>query len=150
MTVSPEKIAEMLAAAEKATPGPWSITQQTGGEPYINAPYGDIAFVSIAWEMRDPELNYLVHLDPQTITDLLTELQSLRSQLSGMTEETMGPVRESICTGIVADELRKNVGFRLLVTLAYSAKDYEQALPEAADVMAGIAVTALRKKGVLK
>ena len=50
---------------------------------------------------------------------------------------------------IVADELRKNLGFRLLVTLAYSPKDYSAALPEAAEVFAEIAVKALRQAGHL-
>lgn len=50
---------------------------------------------------------------------------------------------------IVAAELRKNIGFRLLVTLAYSAKDYEKALPEVADVFAEVAVKALIDAGRL-
>ncbi len=67
MTVSPEKIAEMLAAAEKATPGPWE-----NDDPRIFYAE-DAAFVTLC--------------KPTTITSILTELTTLR-QLSGITEET--------------------------------------------------------------
>lgn len=50
---------------------------------------------------------------------------------------------------IVADELRKNIGFRMLVTLAYSPKEYTTALPEAAEVIAEVAVKALKAAGKL-
>ena len=50
---------------------------------------------------------------------------------------------------IVADELRKNIGFRLLITLAYPPRDYEKALKEAADVFAECVVKALKKGGAL-
>ena len=92
-----EKLAEMLAAAEKATPGPW-MTEPTGdgmADMRIFAQPAEyrhrIVIANVAPQKSDADAFYLARLDPQTITDILIELQSLRSQLSGITEETRAP-----------------------------------------------------------
>ena len=94
MTVSNEKLAEMLAAATGVTPGPWH-RHEAPGITSVRSPGFVICSVSYgrhgaASSHRDA--NHIANCDPQTITDILTELTTLRSQLSGMTEETSSAV----------------------------------------------------------
>jgi len=51
---------------------------------------------------------------------------------------------------IVADELRKNIAFRLLITLAYPQNQYDTALRECASVISEHVVNALKKQGAIK
>jgi hypothetical protein len=78
MTVSPEKIAEMLAAAEKATPGPWEARTQaewTTGYDFFAGKDGAFCFPV---DLEAEDAAHINNCDPQTITDLLTELQHRR------------------------------------------------------------------------
>jgi hypothetical protein len=93
--ISDERLAEMLAAAEKATPGKRRITKFNGIPNAVMAPdpdFGGIAICTIAVH-RDIHANaeLIRAFDPDTIREILTELTTLRSQLSGMTEETSSP-----------------------------------------------------------
>ncbi len=99
--ISPEKTAEMLAAAEKATAGTWK------AEGYVV--FGDwqasgaIAVVRTA-EKAFADTKYIALCDPQTITAILTELITLRSQadvLSGESGELVKRLRAD------ASQLRK-------------------------------------------
>lgn len=77
MTVSPEKIAEMMAAAEKATPGPRE-RHVIDASTYR---YVEDAEKAVARDQADADFNALC--DPQTITALLTELQHRREAEAG-------------------------------------------------------------------
>lgn len=75
--ISPEKIAEMLAAAEKATAGAWK------AEGYVV--FGDwqasgaIAVIKTA-EKAFADTKYIAFCDPETITAVLSELLTLRAE----------------------------------------------------------------------
>ena len=92
MTVSPEKIAEMLAAAEKATPGKRRITEFNGVPNAIMTPHPDFGGMAICTLAVHHDIHGNAELlkltDPDTIREILTELTTLRSQLSGITDET--------------------------------------------------------------
>jgi hypothetical protein len=88
MTVSPEKIAEMLAAAEKATPGPWMTAGGANSHVFDLRIVRDLPEEPIVAFSDGADAAHIANCDPQTITAILTELTTLRSQLSGITDET--------------------------------------------------------------
>ena len=88
MTLNPnvteERVREMLAAAEKATPGPWSVRMYSGTSTLrmvtdpgrkgmcIEAVPGDTA-------------DFIANCDPQAIYSILTELLAARRTIEEMT-----------------------------------------------------------------
>jgi hypothetical protein len=81
--ISPEKIAEMLAAAEKATPGPWGtddphiVFSATGGAVvYLAGTRG----LDTAYPQAVADATYIALCDPETITEILSELLTLRAE----------------------------------------------------------------------
>ena len=118
-----EQVEEILAGCEGVTPGPWRISG-LDADQHIAAPYGDdgIAFVSIAWEMRDPELRHIARLDPQTVASLATELLALRKrveELEGALEDAARMAERGILSadgGQAASEIRSLTPQRLRQT----------------------------------
>ena len=82
--VTEERVREMLAAAEKATPGPWSVRMYSGTSTLrmvtdpgrkgmcIEAVPGDTA-------------DFIANCDPQAIYSILTELLAARRTIEEMT-----------------------------------------------------------------
>lgn len=103
MTISTERLQEMLAAAEKATPGPWKsyasvVSSETARHPdkydpndalpdrravaYCGDEFRTRMGLPIGAE-RDGNAAHIANCDPATIRELITELLASRSGVEG-------------------------------------------------------------------
>jgi hypothetical protein len=99
VTVSPEKIAEMLAAAENpgVTPGPWNYLDI--GEVWHAVEADDNHTPIAVTDHGDPTGEHIALCDPQTITAILNELVAARSQLDALTAARDEAVEAALIAG---------------------------------------------------
>lgn len=98
-TLSPERVAEIRALAEKATPGPWiraGVRHKIGQESCfaVGPDVNPIAFLPIGSQQRDrfhaeafKDAAYIAALDPQTVLALLASHEALRAEVERLREE---------------------------------------------------------------
>ena len=107
-TLSPERVAEIRALAEKATPGPWYSDKGTlwhfGGDPSCcgngqtvytasGEPIGQECCGNPDWqreqlaESNEANAAYIAALDPQTVLALLASHEALRAEVERLREE---------------------------------------------------------------
>jgi hypothetical protein len=82
--ISDERLAEMLAAAEKATPGPWEARTQaewTTGYDFFAGKDGAFCFPV---DLEAEDAAHINNCDPASITAALTELQHRREAEAGI------------------------------------------------------------------
>jgi hypothetical protein len=78
---APERIAEKLAAAEAATPGPWDVDEQPGDtSPMVMQAYGINGHIAYATGFQDDDqasadFAYIAAMNPKEGKSLLSELQ---------------------------------------------------------------------------
>ena len=95
-TLSPERVAEIRALAEKATPGPWiraGVRHKIGQESCfaVGPDVNPIAFLPIGSQQRDrfhaeafKDAAYIAALDPQTVLALLASHAALVAEVEVM------------------------------------------------------------------
>lgn len=105
-----ERLKELLAACEKATPGPWE--KQNGTDVYTHIVRGpNHRYIMAAPQgsrgQESADASYVAACDPQTITALIQELLSLRQKDGEMVEavrEAQDVLAEYIDPGIELSE----------------------------------------------
>lgn len=108
MKVGDERLTEMLAAADKATPGPWGNSRKLGVGPRSDADDQSYGFViPVAEPVGDNKENdarHIANCDPQTIRAIITELVELRKAVKPFAAGSMDVSGRAVI-GVTRDDL---------------------------------------------